>query len=232
MTFKPGPGPLSQLKVEEVGKFLFALNRSGSYKQNFISKIKEMYREAYWYGCNIPIPSFPVFAKKTKKGDIFTSEELSKLFNPEIYADKGLYLFYLYCLSGGLRMGEARATRPQQILFDKKALIVDGFAKVDRTRAKYNKKGTEEHPKLRIVPLPDVTLNLLKEHIEERQIAQDDFIFKGQKLPDKPITAFYVHDNLKRIMEKAGIEINGRRELPAETVMKLVGHTTIGMTEY
>jgi integrase len=49
-------------------------------------------------------------------------------------------------------------------------------------------------------------------------------------------------------MEKAGIEVNGRRlivhsfrftyvtfmqrELPAETVMKLVGHTTIGMTEY
>jgi integrase len=243
-----GNKPLSQLKVEEVGKFLFALNRSGSYKQNFISKIKEMYREAYWHGCNIPIPSFPAFAKKTKKGDIFTSEELSKLFNPEIYADKDLYLFYLCCLSGGLRMGEARAIRPQQILFDKKALIVDGFAKVDGTRTKYNKKGTEEHPKLRIVPLPDVTLNLLKEHIEERRVAQDDFIFKGQKLPDKPITAFYVHDNLKRIMKKAGIEINGRRlivhsfrftyvtfmrrELPAETVMKLVGHTTIGMTEY
>jgi integrase len=49
-------------------------------------------------------------------------------------------------------------------------------------------------------------------------------------------------------MKKAGIEINGRRlivhsfrftcvtfmrrELPAKTVMKLVGHTTIGMTEY
>jgi integrase len=49
-------------------------------------------------------------------------------------------------------------------------------------------------------------------------------------------------------MEKAEIKINGRRlivhsfrftyvtfmrrELPAETVMKLVGHTTVGMTEY
>jgi integrase len=49
-------------------------------------------------------------------------------------------------------------------------------------------------------------------------------------------------------MEKAEIKINGRRlivysfrftyvtfmrrELPAETVMKLVGHTTAGMTEY
>jgi integrase len=77
---------------------------------------------------------------------------------------------------------------------------------------------------------------------------EDDFIFKGQKEPDKPITAFYVHDNLKRIMEKAEIKVDKRRlivhsfrftyvtfmrwELPAETVMKLVGHTTIGMTEY
>jgi integrase len=145
-------------------------------------------------------------------------------------------------------MGEARALRPQQILFDRKALIVDGFVKGDGTRTNYNKKGTEEQPKLRIVPLLDITLNLLKEHIEERRVAQDDFIFKGQKLPDKPITAFYVHDNLKRIMAKAGITVNGRRlivhsfrftyvtfmrrELPAETVMKLVGHTTIGMTEY
>jgi integrase len=145
-------------------------------------------------------------------------------------------------------MGEARGLRPKQILFDRKALIVDGFVKADGTRTNYNKKGTEEHPKLRIVPLPDITLSLLKEHIAEHGVAEDDFIFKGQKEPEKPITAFYVHDNLKRIMEKAGIEINGRRlivhsfrftyvtfmrrELPAETVMKLVGHTTIGMTEY
>jgi integrase len=243
-----GDKTLSQLKVEEVGKFLFALNRSGSYKRSFICAMKEMYREAYWYGCDIPIPSFPTFAKKTKKADIFTSEELTKLFNPEIYKDKDLYLFFLCCLSGGLRMGEARAIRPQQILFDRKALIVDGFVKADGTRTNYNKKGTEEHPKFRIVPLPDVTLNLLKEHIEEHHVAQDDFIFKGQKEPKNPITAFYVHDNLPRIMEKAGIEIDGRRlivhsfrftyvtfmrrELPAETVMKLVGHTTVGMTEY
>jgi integrase len=243
-----GNKTLSRLKVEDVGKFLFALDRSGSYKQSFISAIKEMYREAYWYGCDIPVPSFPSFAKKSKKADIFTAEELTKLFNPEIYKDKDLHLFYLCCLSGGLRMGEARALRPKQILFDRKALIVDGFVKGDGTRTKYNKKGTEEHPKLRIVPLPDITLNLLKEHIAEHGVTEEDFIFKGQKEPKNPITAFYVHDNLKRIIEKTGIEINGRklivhsfrftyvtfmrRELPAETVMKLVGHTTIGMTEY
>jgi integrase len=207
-----------------------------------------MYREAYWHGCDIPTPTFPTFVKNSKKGDIFMAEELTKLFNPDLYKDKELYLFYLCCLSGGLRMGEARGLRPKQILYDKKALIVDGFVKPNGVRTNYNKKGTEEHPKFRIVPLPDITLNLLKEHITTKEIAEDDFIFKGKKETDKPVTAFYVHDNLEKLMEKAGIEINGRRlivhsfrftyvtfmrrELPAETVMKLVGHTTIGMTEY
>jgi hypothetical protein len=64
-----------------------------------------MYREAYWYGCDIPILASPLFAKKSKKGDIFTPEELTKLFNPELYKDRELYLFYLCRLSGGLRMG-------------------------------------------------------------------------------------------------------------------------------
>jgi integrase len=243
-----GDRPLAQLKVEDVGTYLFALDRSGSYKQNFIFKLKELYREAYWYGCDIPTPSFPKLVKKTKMGDNFTQEELTALFNPSLYKDKALYLFFLCCLSGGLRMGEARGLRPKQILFDKKALIVDGFIKRDGTRTNYNKKGTEEHPKLRIVPLPDITLDLLRKHIEQHNVAEEDFIFKGKKEPEKPVSAYYIHGNLRRIMEKADIRINGRRlithsfrftyvthmrrELPAETVMKLVGHTTIGMTEY
>jgi integrase len=204
-----GDKALSRLKVEDVGTYLFALKRSGSYKQNFFCKLKEMYREAYGYGCNIPVPSFPLFSKKSKKADIFTSEELPKLFNPDIYQDKALHQFYLYCLSGWLRTVEAQGLRPKQILFDRKALIIDGFVKGDGIRAKYNKKGTEEHPKLHIVPLSDITLNLLKEHITEHEVAEDDFIFNGRKEPDKPITAFYVHDNFKRIMEKANLKING-----------------------
>jgi integrase len=243
-----GDKPLSSLTVEEVGNYLFGLKRSGSYKQNFISKVREMYKEAYWYKCNIPIPSFPVFAKKSKKGDIFTPDELTRLFNPELYENKALYLFYLCCLSGGLRLGEARGVRPRQILFDRKALIVDGFMKKNGTRTNYNKKGSEEHPKLRIVPLPDITINLLREHIADHYFSEEDFIFRGQRDPNKPVTAWYVQDNLKRIMAKARI-IAGerklivhsfrftyvthmRRELPAEIVMKLVGHTTVGQTEY
>jgi integrase len=136
-----GNKPLFRLTVEEVGKYLFALDRSGSYKRTFLCKMRELYREAYWHGCNIPIPSFPLFAQNVKKVDIFTAEELAKLFNPALYKDKALHLFYLCCLSGGLRMGEARGLRPRQILFDKKALIVDGFVKPNGVRTNYNKRG-------------------------------------------------------------------------------------------
>jgi integrase len=186
--------------------------------------------------------------KKAGRTDIFTGDELTRLFNPELYTDKALYLYYLCCLSGALRTGEARGLRAKQILFDRKAFVVDGLAKGDGIRAGYTKQGTEEHPKFRMVPLPDLTLNLLREHLAERRASEDGFIFRGQKEPDKPITAWYVQDNLKRIMKKAGIEPNGRKLtvqsfrftslmfmrqiVPADTAMKPVIHRNIRMGGY
>jgi integrase len=144
--------------------------------------------------------------KKAGRTDIFTGDELTRLFNPKLYTDKALHLFYLCCLTGALRTGEARGLRVKQILFERKALVIDGFVKRDGIPADYTRQGTEEHPKFRIVPLPDITLNLLSEHPAERRVSEDDFIFKGQKEPDKPISAWYVQGSLKRIMKKAGIE--------------------------
>jgi integrase len=180
--------------------------------------------------------------------DIFTWDELTRLFNPELYTNKALRLYYVCCFSGALRTGEARGLRVKQILFGRKALVIDGFAKSDGIRADYTRRGTEEYPKYRIVPLPDITLNLLREHIAERRVSEDGFIFTGQKEPDKPITFCYVHDNLKRIMMKAGIEPNGRKLIvqsfrftaimlvrqivPADTAMKPVIHRNIRMTDY
>jgi integrase len=69
-----------------------------------------------------PLPSF---RKNILKADIFTIEELRSYFNPDICADPDLYLFYLCCLTAGLRPGEGRGLRPKQILFDKEALVVD-----------------------------------------------------------------------------------------------------------
>jgi integrase len=186
--------------------------------------------------------------KKTGKTDIFTLDEINRLINPELYTDKVLRLYYSCCLLGDVRAGEVRGLRPKQILFDREALIVDGFVKNDGTRIEYHRQGTNINPKFRMVPLPDITLNLLREHLAEHPVSEDGFIFTGWKEPDKPIAARYANDSLKRIMKKAGIEPDGRKLtvqsfrltyimfiqslLSANTAMKPAVHRTIRMTDY
>jgi integrase len=231
-----------------VGTYLFSLEKSGSWKILFVNNLKEVYAEAAWHGCNIPVPQFPKFVRNVRKADIFTTDELNKLLVPENFPSDETYLFFLCLLSGGLRLGEAAGMRVKQVLFESRALIVDGFIKYDYTRAPYNKKGSEEHPKARIVPLPDITLNLLKEHIEKNGYQDEEYIFRACRDRSRPVDPYYIEVTLRRTMAKAGIEANGRklvvhsfrytyvtrmrRELPADTVMKLAGHTTVGMTEY
>jgi integrase len=245
---KWGEKTLEALTVEEVGNYLFSLKRSGSWKILFVHYLKEVYSEAAWYGCKVAVPQFPKFVRKVKKADIFTTEELNKLLVPENFPSEQTYLFFLCLLSGGLRLGEAAGMRVKQVLFDCKALIVDGFIKYDSTRAPYNKKGSEENPKARIVPLPDITLNKLKEHIEKNNYQDEEYIFRGRRDRTKPIDSNYIEIVLRRAMAKAEIEPGNRklvvhsfrytyvtrmrRELSADMVMKLAGHTTVGMTEY
>jgi integrase len=243
-----GDRSLESLTVEEVGTYLFSLEKSGSWKILFVNNLKEVYSESAWHGCNIPIPQFPKFVRNVKKADIFTTDELNRLLVPENFPSGETYLFFLCLLSGGLRLGEAAGMRVKQVLFESRALIVDGFIKYDYTRAPYNKKGSEEHPKARIVPLPDITLNLLKEHIDTNKYQDEEYIFRACRDRRRPVDPYYIEVTLRRAMAEAGITPDGRklvvhsfrytyvtrmrRELPADTVMKLAGHTTVGMTEY
>jgi integrase len=243
-----GDKPIASLKAEEIVQYLSGLNRSGSYKSNFISRVKEVYREASRYGGDIPIPSFPVFKRNTRRTDTFTDWELERYFNPDMYEDSDMYLFYLCCLTAGLRPGEARGLCPKQILFDRKALMVDGFVKKNGARTAYSKKKPGEYLKRRIVPLPGLTLRLLKEHIERKQLKDNDFCFTSKHDPSQPIAERSIYGYMARILKKADIQVQGwkltiksfrytyaasiRRELPAGTVMKLVGCKYIGMMEF
>jgi integrase len=168
-------------------------------------------------------------------------------FNSEIYEDLDLYLFYLCCLTAGLRPGEGRGLRPRQILFDKEALIVDGFIKKNGARTTYNTEAAGECWKHRIVPLPDLTPRLLKEHIERKGLKDGDFCFPDKKDPSRPVTEWYLRNYMAEVIKKAGIPQQGRklvldsfrftyathlwREVPAGAVMQLVGRETFGMME-
>jgi integrase len=146
---------LKSIETDEILNYLFTVQRSGSWKNRYLSVFKEIYIEAPRYGCKARCPDFPRFALHKKKADIFTTMELKAFLKPENFPNDMFFLFFLLSLSGGLRLGEARAVRLKQFVFNRKALIIDGFCKENGERTNYNKKGSEEDPKFRIVLLPD-----------------------------------------------------------------------------
>jgi integrase len=186
-----GNTPLKDIDAETVINHLITVNRSGSWKNRFLSVLKEIWKEAPRHGCKAAAPVFPRFASNSKKADTFTGAELSQLFKPENFPDSQYFIFFLLILSAGLRLGEARAVKVKQILFDKKALIIDGFCKNNGERTMYNKKGSPDNPKLRAARLPDFTLDLLSNYLNNRVPAlfQDDYLFNNNGAPIKQETA-------------------------------------------
>jgi integrase len=199
-----GDIPLKDIDADIVINHLFTVNRSGSWKNRFLSVLKEIWKEAPRHGCKAAAPVFPAFARNSKKADTFTSVELSQLFIPDNFPENQYFLFFLLILSAGLRIGEARAVKVKQIIFDKKALIIDGFCKQNGDRTVYNKKGSSDNPKLRAARLPDYTLDLLNNYLNSRVPAlyQDDFLFNNNGAPIRQETAEVV---FTKALVKAGI---------------------------
>jgi integrase len=124
-------------------------------------------------------------------------------------------------------------------------MIVDGFCKRDGRRTEYNKKGSPDNPRHRVALLPDFTLGKVASYLSANPMDADDFLFRENGKPVSQDRAQYVFEKAIRY---AGIEICGRklvchslrytyvtrmrRELPAEIVMKMVGHTDVEETDY
>jgi integrase len=114
-----GKFALKDMDPESVVNLLFEINRSGSWKNRHISILKEIFAEASVMDVKFRPRRSPTFALNTKKADIFTTPELAVLFKPDNFPDTQFFLFFLLSLSGGLRLGEARAVRRKQINFEK-----------------------------------------------------------------------------------------------------------------
>ena len=179
-----GKRMLRTLELDEIMSYLFLVDRSPSWKNQYITAFKEIYQEAQFLGCKVHKPDFPAIGKVLNKADIFTEAELERFFKPDNFSHDFFYLFFLCQLSGGLRLGETRAMRGKQIFIDRKAVVVDGYIKKSGIRTTYNKKGSEEKPKLRVVLYPDLTLNLLEAHFQKNSIGMDDYILGTSKNHD------------------------------------------------
>jgi integrase len=248
-----GDRPLASIDPTEVTTYLFSMARSGQWKNRYRKIFSEIYDEAKWQKLKIPKPAFDSFAVRPKKANTLTTAELNRLFIPENFRLPRMghngdvfYTMFLLCLSGGLRLGEVRAVRPRQVFFDKKALIVDGFCKRDGTRTTYNKKGTPDKPRLRVTMPSDLALSKLSEYMQAHPVGEDDFIFsegggrsisqdRAQYVFEQALILAKINPDGRKIVchsLRYTYVTRMRRELPGETVMKMVGHASVEQTDY
>ena len=241
---------IERVDVAAVAAYLLDVKRSSSWKNHYITVFNEVFDEAVWHGVSVQKPTFPHFVKKSTRKDVFSSDELKRLFRVENFEGSAVdaetaYLLFLVSAYAGLRIGEARGLRPRQFLLDEKALVIDGFVRADGTRTNFNKKGSETDRKVRVVMLPDDLTERVRRYVTERGIGEDEFLFTHNGLP---LRKEFLGAIFKRAVKGAGIDTEGRkltphslrftyvtkmrRTLPIDTVRKLVGHTDEKMTEY
>jgi len=224
---------------------------SNSWKNSYMETFCSIYDETTWM-CNqsVPRPNVQRFNRKSKKADILSTYEISKFFYQENWLpnyNQEFILFYLtFCC--GLRLGEVRGIKTNQFHFEKKILVIDGFCKntKDGEKTDYNKKGSQNNKKIRVVPLQDKLIDIIKEYIRENKIGEQDFLFTRDN--GKPLRQEYLEDVFQRQIQKAKINIGTRkivphslrytyvtrmrRYLPQEIVKEIVGHTSLAMTDY
>ena len=240
---------IEDLTIPIVNGYLMNLSdKSGSWKNSFLEALNHIYKEAPWH-CKYPVtkPDFPRFARNSKKADIFTSEELTKFFDGSNW-NYGVreYLIFYVMASCGLRLGEARGLRVKQFIVDSHALVIDGFCERNGNRTNYNKKGSDEDQKMRVTLVPDDTMTMVMKYVDSHYLSENDFIF--QRDDGRPLRQEYLESVFHKVIEKAGIDTSDRKLCPhsfrftyvtrmrrnvdAETVQKMVGHSSVEMTEY
>lgn len=222
---KFGDLELKDLTIPMVIDFLTEDPHSGSWKNNFLTVVGEVYAEAPFMGLPyIPAPQFPKFRRNSIKKDVFTTDELNILFDESLWINlsstkyanhpqfdeghKAIYLMFLCCIKCGLRIGEAIGARVNQFLFDQGMFVVDGFYRHNQLlRTNYNKCGSEEDKKIRVAPLPEDFSLIIQKYIAENNLSGDDFVFQRY---NKPIRKWLAEEWFRRAVVSSGIKTKNR----------------------
>lgn len=112
-------------------------------------------------------------------------------------------------------------------------------------RTTYNKCGSEDDKKIRVVPLPEDLARIMRNYISDMQLGPEDFVFQRY---GKPIRKWLAEQWFRDILGKSGIEVGKRvltphslrytyitrmrRNVAGETVQKIAGHSSINMTDH
>jgi integrase len=185
-----------------------------SSKSELLGTLRIILTEAHRNDLIQAIPLFrnPIRSVDASRKDIFTDEELKILFPESIPSlievwkpEKAkepervslmLGVLFAVSVSAGLRNGEARALRRENLLLEQGGLTVTGQLDMEGKLVD-PKKATQENRKHRAVPLPERTMKLLQYWLDYDK--PDEWLFT---LNDEPTRREWLQRRLKRTIQK------------------------------
>jgi integrase len=213
---------LEELDPVQIQNDLLAQDRSNSWRNRIICIIDSIFQEAVrnkMLKYKPPMERFKLSVKRKK--DVLSSEELNVLFpedftslariwdNNQVETDTGFMFgtFYALMVSTGLRLGEARAINPIQLMVAQDnqiqplvfqngnantlitdnavyGLLIDRMFNDKKELVMKLKKGTKEEPKFRVAILPNRTVRYIRQWIMIRPKLVSDLLFayKGRRI--------------------------------------------------
>ena len=243
-----GKMKLTDIKAGKISDFLLKIKLSNSSRNQIMNTLsivmdEAVFRDLVEYN---PVKKLPRFADNYQKRDIFTGEELRRLFPDDLEALVDIWVgpywatFFFTMLTTGIRLGECRALLWANIDFNVPALSITQAVKADHTI------GKPKSTKARAVYLPTRTAAMLKDWKgASRHTAENDLVFHG-KDGQKPVHSHTALDYFRKGLQAAGIDTEGRilvihslrhtyntvmRQAVSEAALHfMVGHTSTAMT--
>lgn len=246
------------LEAEEFYNQILAYDFAPDYMNSIIALMKRLFIFAQdYYGLN----NNPVSRLENRKHviqpidpqEVFTLEE----FNQYITAydcfsndyEFSIKLFFTILMFTGVRRGEAKALKWNDIDFVNKKVRIDEQAiDKDRSHRVLVTKTLKNPQSYRKIPLDDKTLEMLKYLIDLRKsqndFSFDDFIFirkNGLKIPFADSTIYNRNQRAIKLLKMKHINIHGFRHsyaslmlsmgVPLKAVSEALGHSSIGVTD-
>ncbi|MCC6192820.1 MAG: site-specific integrase [Anaerolineales bacterium] len=179
-----------------------------------------------------------VVSAKRRRVEPLSMDQVSQLL--KVLKGDRLYPFYVLLLSTGLRKGEALALKLDSLN------LQEGIVRVDKTLNFLPGKGlvlgeTKSERSRRVVALPEFTIQVLTEHLANRDV-KSDFVFCTSN--GTPFGPRNMIRHFKAVLARAGLPVTIRihdlrhtfvsfmlaANVPASDVQKIAGHASFSTT--
>lgn len=243
-----------------IDDWLIRQNKSNSWRNNCLSVFRAIFSELYLYRLIDHIPQvLPYRRIDTKDKGILYPDEIRALFpydenellsiwrvfDCERDLDILIFATMIYtALTTGMRSGEIRALTYSQFI-QRDAVLLNAMLDLKGRRIAHLKKGNEKNKRWRCAILPDRTVRMLDKMRVWEGPKESDYVFEFH---GKPFSAEYLNRRFKNVLERNGIDTHERnitihslrftynsmmkREISAEDLRLMIGHTSERMTEY